>query len=351
MKKIYHLYKTFQPFTYGGVEGYIESIISSKSSFNHYLLSIGDDKYNNKQKKIFKKNLSYSSDVISLKLFKYLLKNINKDKDLIHLHSPWPSMEIFLLICGFKNLIITYHSDIVRQKYINFFYKPINIFFLNNNVKKIVVTSKKYFETSDLLRKISNKKVKVIPIGISNAPYSPNINKDTRDNHIIFIGSNRSYKGIKLLDKVISSSNQKFVCIGSNLSSLRHNKNLKIYENIDESLKIKLLSEASFMLMTSISRNEAFGIVLLEALRSGLPIISPNLNSGVSWVNKNKITGYIYKTKSYDDIINKIFKINNLTSKKYIELKSNARKRYESNFTLEIMNKELNIVYNEYFNL
>ena len=36
--------------------------------------------------------------------------------------------------------------------------------------------------------------------------------------------------------------------------------------------------------MTSISRNEAFGIVLIEALRSGLPLISPNIKSGVSWV-------------------------------------------------------------------
>ena len=84
--------------------------------------------------------------------------------------------------------------------------------------------------------------------------------------------------------------------IGSGLSKFNKYSNVKLYENISEEIKAKLISDASVLLMTSTSRNEAFGIVLIEALRSGIPIISPNLDSGVSWVNQNILTGFIYET-------------------------------------------------------
>ena len=128
--------------------------------------------------------------------------------------------------------------------------------------------------------------------------------------------------------------------IGSDLSKLK-NKNTKVYERISEKRKIELLSNASFLLMTSSSRNEAFGIVLVEALRSGLPIISPNLNTGVSWINENKKTGYIYQTNEASDLTKKIEKMNKLPIRDYLKLKSNSRMRFEKFFTLDIMSKSL----------
>ncbi len=349
MKKIYHIYKTFYPNTYGGVETYIDSIISSKSKYNHILLSIGDLKYTKKNIIIFNKSFSYSSDFISLTLFKFILKNINKKKDLLHLHSPWPSMELFLLFFGYKNLIVTYHSDIIRQKVTNFFYKPLNKIFLEHCAKKIIVTSKKYLRTSRLLNKISKSKLKIIPIGISSNPMPSNLKVDNRKKQIIFIGSNRSYKGISLLIKIIKKIDQKFVCIGSNLDTLKKYNNVTVYHKISEVSKNKLLSDSGFLLMTSTSRNEAYGIVLVEALRSGLPLISPNIDSGVSWINKNNSTGYIFKTNDLNDVMRKIIKINNLNKKEYLNLKINARKRFEENFTLNTMIKDLNKLYEEVF--
>ena len=63
MKKVFHLYKTFSPYTHGGVEKYIESIINSQSKFNHQILSIGNNKLSISKKIIFKKNFNYSSDI------------------------------------------------------------------------------------------------------------------------------------------------------------------------------------------------------------------------------------------------------------------------------------------------
>ena len=101
MKRVFHLYKTFSPHTRGGVETYIESIINSQSKFDHQILSIGNNKLSNSKKIIFQETFNYSSDVFSIGLCKYILKKINRENDIIHLHTPWPTMEFFL--CFFNN--------------------------------------------------------------------------------------------------------------------------------------------------------------------------------------------------------------------------------------------------------
>ena len=73
MKKVFHLYKTFSPYTHGGVEKYIESIINSQSKFNHQILSIGNNKLSNSKKikqfiqnelKVYCQNGQYIEDQI-----------------------------------------------------------------------------------------------------------------------------------------------------------------------------------------------------------------------------------------------------------------------------------------------
>lgn len=345
MKKIFHIYKTFYPFTHGGVETYIESLQTSAiSTYDHYLLSIGDMNFSNEKKIIFKKSFSKFSDVVSFSLFIYLLKKINKKKDIIHLHTPWPSMEIFLNIFGYRKIIVTYHSDIIKQKFLNFFYTPMNLFFLKNNIKKIITTSEIYFITSKILKKIDKNKIEIIPIGLKKIN-SKQINNSQLKKSIIFIGSNRSYKGINLLENVIKKFNYPFTIIGSNLEHLAKYKNVQYYENASDEKKIELLGHAKFLLMTSTSRNEAFGIVLVEALRSGIPIVSPNLNSGVSWVNKNNYTGYQFETSNLDDLYKKVQIMIDINSMEYQQMQKNCLDRFNAHFTLDKMVTRIDRVY------
>lgn len=345
MKRVFHLYKTFSPYTHGGVETYIESIISSQSKFDHQILSIGNNRFSNSKKIIFKKTFNYSSDIFSLSLCNFILKKIDRENDIIHLHTPWPTMEFFLCFFNFKKIIVTYHSDIIRQKFINFFFKYITIFFLKNKANKVIVTSEIYYKSSKILKKVPKKNISIIPIGIKDLDSSVNLNKDLRENYILFIGSNRSYKGISLLEELVKKESENFILIGSGLSKFNKYSNIKLYENINEEKKTDLISEASVLLMTSTLRNEAFGIVLLEALRSGIPIISPNLNSGVSWVNQNNLTGFIYKTGNLEDLILKLKRISDLKLTDYLDLRYQARARYEQLFELNHMIKNLDQIY------
>ncbi len=347
MKKVFHLYKTFSPYTHGGVETYIETIINSQSKFDHQILSIGNNKFSNPKKVIFKKTFNYSSDIFSLSLCKFILNEIDRENDIIHLHTPWPTMEFFLSFLNFKKIIVTYHSDIIRQKFINFFYKYITIFFLKNKANKVIATSEMYYNSSEILKRVPKTNVSIIPIGIEDLNNSVNLDKDLRENYILFIGSNRSYKGITLLEELVRKEPKKFILIGSGLSKFNKYSNVKLYENISEEKKADLISKASILLMTSTSRNEAFGIVLVESLRSGIPIISPNLDSGVSWVNQDKLTGFIYKTGNLEDLKIKLKKIMELKFSKYKDLRYQARIRYEQFFKLNLMIKNLDQLYHE----
>ncbi|MDB0034121.1 glycosyltransferase [Alphaproteobacteria bacterium] len=347
MKKVFHLYKTFYPYTHGGIETYIDSIIQSQSKFEHYFLSIGNSSLSNSQKFIFKKTFRYSSDIFSLDLCKYIIKNIDKDHDIIHLHTPWPTMEFFLCFLNFKKIIATYHSDIIRQKFVNFFFKYITIYFLKRKVGKVIATSDIYYKSSKILQKISKKKICIIPIGIKDLTHLDNLKKDLRENYILFIGSNRSYKGIPLLEQLLKKESQKFVLVGSGLSHLNKYPNVKIYENISEKKKADIVSKASALLMTSTSRNEAFGIVLVESLRSGIPILSPDLNSGVSFVNQDNLTGFFYKTGDINDLRIKLKKFIRLELSKYLELRFQARLRYKQIFNLDNMIDSLDEIYYE----
>lgn len=347
MKKIIHIYKTYKPFTQGGVETYIDSIISYKDSkFEHNLFSIGDVNHTSQNIKIFKKSFSFNSDIISFPLFLYLYKNVNKKNVILHLHTPWPSMELFLNTLGFNDIVITYHSDIVRQKFINFFYKKINIKLLNRNkIKKIIVTSKIYYDTSKILKYIPRSKIEIIPIGIKDliTPIKNSLGKKKKS--ILFIGSNRSYKGVELLERLIKEKNHNIVIIGSYLKKFNKFQNVKLYEDICDKDKEKIISDSYLLLMTSISRNEAFGIALVEALRSGIPIISPNINSGVSWINKHNETGYQYETKNFDDMCNKINKLIKVDEYSYKNMSDNAKKRYERYFKLSEMITRVEKIY------
>ena len=127
-------------------------------------------------------------------------------------------------------------------------------------------------------------------------------------------------------------------------------KTLLKIKDINDIDKEKLISNAYLLLMTSISRNEAFGVVLVEALRSGLPLISPNIKSGVSWINEHNETGYQYNTGNFDDMLDKINKLMRIDKKNYDKMCKNAQTRYKKYFKLNTMMKKIENVYSSALN-
>ena len=120
-----------------------------------------------------------------------------------------------------KPCIVTYHSDIIKQKYLHHIYRPLKQRFLNS-VDYIVATSPNYFVSSNVLQQFAGK-VSVIPIGIDHRAYET-VNPE-RLNYwqnclpepfFLFIGAMRYYKGLHIALEAIAGTKIRVVIAGIN---------------------------------------------------------------------------------------------------------------------------------------
>ena len=92
--------------------------------------------------------------------------------DLIHLHFPYPPGEVAAMLCAPRvPTVITYQSDIIRQRTLLIFYAPLLRRVLAR-ARRIVATSHAYLDSSPWLQPVKNH-CTVIPLGIDLAPFLP----------------------------------------------------------------------------------------------------------------------------------------------------------------------------------
>lgn len=295
----------------------------------------------------YKKKIA--SQAISINYY-FILRKLIKEfcPDIIHIHLPNPLIATYLLMINPKcKITLHWHSDIVKQKRLKQLYSPFEKALLRRS-DKILATSKIYAERSDTLNKFLNK-VFVVP-NIVETEFLDNITQDDKKQineikmnysgkKLIFsIGVHREYKGLKYLIEAAQylSDEYEIVIAGSgplsdNLKQQASALNLKNVHFIgrisDEEKKIYLWASDIYA-FPSITKNEAFGIALAEALYCGLPAVTFTIEgSGVNFVNKDGVTGievHDFDAKKYAQALMSVSK------EKY---GISARKWVEKNFT------------------
>ena len=150
MIKVLHFYKTYLPDTVGGVEQVINQLIRAAVPFGvtSEVLSLSSDStlgivtVDGHQVHRAKLDFSISSTSFSASVFS-LFSKLAKDADIIHYHYPWPFMDLVHFFTRHKKpTVVTYHSDIVKQKNMLKLYRPLKQLFLAD-VSRIVATSPK----------------------------------------------------------------------------------------------------------------------------------------------------------------------------------------------------------------
>ena len=164
--------------------------------------------------------LEIASCNVSLQAFS-LYKRLASWADVIHYHFPWPFADLLHLTSRIKRpSILTYHSDIVRQRFLSKIYNPLMNRFLRS-VDRIVCTSPNYFATSDVLANFESK-VDVVPIGLDETTYPQvteseiaNLRNQYGEDFFLFVGVLRYYKGLHILLDAIKGAPYKVVITGS----------------------------------------------------------------------------------------------------------------------------------------
>jgi len=294
---------------------------------------------------------------LSFDFFK-LFKRIFQTVDIIDLHYPFPLATLAYFIFKPKiKLIIHYHSDIVRQKVLEFLIRPI-IFYTLKRADKIIVSNQNVLKNSFYLKSFQQK-CEIIPFGVDLDNFRRRARKEIKKirekygKFILFVGRLSYYKGVEYLIDAMKDIESKLVIIGDGPTKKRLElkiKNLKIENKIyflsaqEEKDLINYYRACEVLVLPSIFKSEAFGLVLIEVMACGKPVISTELGTGTSFVNKDGITGFVVSPRDSRSLSNAIRKIitNDKMTKKFGE---NALNRAKEEFSLDKMLKKTIFVY------
>lgn len=234
--------------------------------------------------------------------------------DIVHLHLPNPLALISYLILSPKGkLIISYHNDIIRQRWAMIFLRPalLKVF---SRAEAIIVTSRNLMNNSSILKKF-HQKCHIIPYAVDIDRFkltsqilqkAEEIKRKFNGSIVLFVGRLIYYKGLNYLIKATRGLNAKFLIIGKGplefkLKALAkslgvQNKILWLGEVSDEDLPAYYYA-CDLLVLPSCEKSESFGLVLLEAQACARPVISTNLPTGVTFANLHQRTGLVVPAK------------------------------------------------------
>ncbi len=285
------------------------------------------------------------------------------EADIIHFHHPFPLGEISYLLTKPKGkMVITWHSDIIHQKHLLKFYEPFLLKLLER-ADRILPTSANYIESSPFLRRFRNK-CQPIPLGIDVEQFklTPGIENAAariREKYgskiLLFIGRLVYYKGVEYLIEAMRHIDAHLIIIGegpleNKLKTLAHGEGVAEKMSFLKPVRDEELPHYYYacdvFVLPSVARSEGFGIVQLEAMVCGKPVVSTNLPTGVAFVNQHQKTGLVVPPRDAQalaEAINTLLKDPKLR-KKYGKY---GKMRVEREFTKEIVAQRVLEVYGE----
>ncbi|WIJ24011.1 glycosyltransferase [Devosia sp. RR2S18] len=308
--RILHVFKTYLPESFAGVERVIWQIAEGCADLGieSEVLSLSRHPAENSVdvgRHFARKSrllINYASTGLSLDLVG-ALREQSRAADVVHYHYPWPMMDLaHFLARPARPTLLTYHSDIVRQKGLEKFYSPLRRVFLEQ-VDHIVATSPNYMQTSPILERYLGK-TSVIPIGLDPALQPAPTPERLRSwserlgsRFFLFVGALRYYKGIQFLIDAAKASGLPLVIVGDgemhrNIASADL-PNITMVGPVADEDKAALLHLCTAFVFPSHLRSEAFGVALLEAAFTGKAMISCELGTGTSYVNVDGETGIV----------------------------------------------------------
>ncbi|MBQ8350075.1 MAG: glycosyltransferase [Ruminococcus sp.] len=237
-----------------------------------------------------------------------LFRKMTEEADVVHIHVPFPLADAALLLSGFKGrVVVSWHSDVVKQKKLMTFYKP----FMMKLLKRadcIITATKGHIDGSDYLPGF-RRKCRIVPYGITPEDYllverSPFLTgrlNDKKNIKVFFTGRLVYYKGVDILLKAFTMTENCELFIAGTGEMEQELKVFAKRNNIgkkvhflgflpDNELK-QAYADCDIFVLPSVAKSEAFGIVQLEAMVYGKPVINTKLPSGVPYVSVHGKTG------------------------------------------------------------
>ena len=293
-------------------------------------------------------------------------RKLAKEQDVVHLHMPFPFGDLTCLLSGYKGkLVLWWHSDVVRQKKLMLLYKPIMMKILKR-ADLIIVATKGHIEGSAYLKPF-REKCKVVPFGVEKSVENAADSyiaesgtaiekKGTAAVRFLFVGRFAYYKGCDVLLEAFSKvENAELYLVGSGTIEDELRAKTKEYhlENrvhflgkISEEELCRQYASCDVFVLPSVVRSEAFGLVQIEAMAFGKPVINTNLPSGVPYVSIDGKTGLTVEPGNAGALAEAMQWMVNHEEER-IRMGTAARERMKKEYRLETMRDRILKVYKE----
>lgn len=323
---ILHIYKDYAP-VLGGIENHLRDLAEAQAKAGHAVTVLvtqikgqpaSDERVNGVRVVKARRQLNVQSAPIAL-AFPPLVARLSDGVDIAHLHAPYPIGEACNLAFGrARKTVITWHSDIVRQKTLLRFYAPL-LRRVIARADRIIPTSDTYARTSPWLRKHLTK-CNAVPLGIDAKRFAPAAELRAHAAQIraswtarapaltnplvlLSVGRLRYYKGLDDLIRAMPDLPNAVAVIAGNgpmeadwraLAQATGVADRVIFAGSpsDDELPAVFQAADAYVLPAN-TRAEAFGIAVLEAMASALPVVTTEVGSATSWINQDGLTGFV----------------------------------------------------------
>ena len=247
---------------------------------------------------------TFFSMPVSFSFFR-LLRKMSRGKQIVQFHMPFPLADLAYFFSGYKGkVVLWWHADIVRQKKLMWVYKPIMQRFLKR-ADCIVVATQGHIDSSAYLGPYRDK-CRIIPYGLDIPAYQAQVAAHSplaqaQGKRILFIGRLVYYKGVSVLLRAFANvRGAELFLVGDGplreeLQAFTQEAGMSERVHFlgklpDEEVKA-CLRDCDFLAFPSVANSEGFGLVQLEAMSFGKPVINTSLPTGVPYVSLDEVTG------------------------------------------------------------
>lgn len=289
------------------------------------------------------------------------LRKVCPSYDIVHVHHPDPMAALALALSGYKGkVVLHWHSDIQKQKYLLKLYRPLQDWLLRR-ADLIVGTSPVYLDESPFLKNVQQKTV-CLPIGVPPILPEPEavdkLRKQYGEKKIVFsLGRLVAYKGFTHLVEAARFLKDDYVVLIGGTGALEQalcqqikrlglENKVVLLGRIPENELPTYFGACKVFCLPSVQKTEAFGIVQIEAMSCGKPVVATRIpQSGVPWVNKHGVSGLNVMPGNAGELARAIQDIADNESV-YDKYSMAAKNRYWDIFTNEHMIDKCKRIYN-----